>query len=70
MWPGHHAPLVLALQPMLAGLPFAIPKELDPVAVHEKVERVICAAIGNLHGQGLLPAAQRREVRLGPVPPR
>ena len=36
----------------------------------QQVQRAIRTAKGDLHGQGLLPAAQRREVRHGPVQPR
>ncbi len=66
----HLAPLAPTLNAVLARLPFAIAEELDPGAVHEQVQRAICPAVGNLHGQGLLPAAQRRKVRHGPVQPR
>lgn len=64
------APLASALHPMLARLPFAITQELDTSAVHEQVERPVGTAIGDLHGQGLLPAAQGGEVRYRPVRPR
>jgi len=61
------APLASALHSVLAGLPFAITEELDPGAVDQQVQRAICAAIRDLDGQGLLPAAQRGKVRHGPV---
>ncbi len=35
----------------------------------QQVQRAIRTAKGDLHGQGLLPAPQRREVRHGPVQP-
>ena len=52
---------------MLARLPFTIAKELDPGAVYEQVQRPARTAIRDLHRQGLLPAAQGRKVRHGPV---
>ncbi len=54
---------------MLAGLPFAVAKKLDAGAVHQQVQRPAGAAIGGLHLEGLLSAAQRRVVRNGPVQP-
>jgi hypothetical protein len=59
-----HAPLRPA---MLARVPFALAAHLDPGAVHEQVKRTAGAPVGELHGQGLLPAAQRREIRHRPV---
>lgn len=53
----HLAPLAAALNTMLARLPFAITKELDPGAVHQQVQRTIDASIGDLNGQGLLTPA-------------
>lgn len=64
------APLPPALRAMLAGLPFAVAEKLDAGAVHEQVQRPVSTAIGDLHGQGFLPAAQGGEVRYGPVQPR
>ena len=58
------------LSAMLAGLPVAVAEELDAGAVHEQVQRPACTAIGDLHLQGLLPAAQGRVVWNGPVQPR
>ena len=54
-------------------MPFAI--GLEPMApqwlsVHQQVQRPAGTAIGDLHLQGLLPAAQGRVVRNGPVQPR
>lgn len=63
----HLAPLATALRAMLARLPFAVAEELDPGAVDQQVQRAICAAIGNLDGQGLLPPAEGGKVRHGPV---
>lgn len=61
------APLASALHSVLAGLPFAIAKELDPGAIDQQAQRTISAAIRDLDGQGFLPAAQRGKVRHGPV---
>jgi hypothetical protein len=36
----------------------------------QQVQRAIRTVKGDLHGQGLLPAPQRRDVRHGPVQPR
>jgi len=55
---------------MLARLPFAVAEELDPGAVDQQVQRAICAAIGDLHREGLLPAAEGGDVRHRPVQPR
>jgi len=63
----HLAPLASTLWTVLAGLPFANAEELDPGAVHQRIERTGHAAIRYLHRQGLLPAAQGRKVRHGPV---
>lgn len=63
----HLAPLAAALNAMLAGLPFAVAKKLDAGAVHQKIQRPFGTAIGDLHLEGLLSAAQRRVVRNGPV---
>jgi hypothetical protein len=64
------APLASALHLVLASLPFAIAEEFDPGAVDQQVQRAIFAAIRDLDGQGLLPAAQRGKVRHGPSPGR
>ena len=66
----HLAPLAPALNAMLAGLPLAIAQELDASAVHQKVQRPAGTAIRDLHLQSLLPTAQGRVVRNGPVQPR
>lgn len=55
---------------MLAGVPFAIAKELDPGAVHQQVEGAVHSSIGDLDGQRLLAAAKGRVVRHGPIQPR
>ena len=52
---------------MLAGLPLAIAEELDPGTVNEQVQGTFGAAIRGLDGKRLLPAAQRRVIRNGPV---
>ncbi len=52
---------------MLAGLPLAIAEELDPGAVHKQAEGAIRAPIGGLDGQRLLPTAQGRIARHGPI---
>ena len=65
----HEAPPAAALRPMLASLPFAVAEELDAGAVHEPVERPVRTAVGDLHGQGPLPAAQGRVVRHGQSSP-
>lgn len=54
---------------MLARQPFAAAEELDPGAIGQHVQRSAGTAIENLDFQGLLPAAQRGEVRHGPVHP-
>jgi hypothetical protein len=61
------APLVSALDAMLARLPFSITVELDACAVHKQVQGAIGALIGDLHSEGLLPSAQRSVVGHGPV---
>lgn len=61
------APLAAALHAVLAGLSLAIAEKLDPCAVREQVQRPAGTAIRNLHLQGLLPAAQGRILRDGPV---
>jgi len=63
----HLAPLAPALRPVFERLPFAIAEELDACAVDQQIQRAIRAAIRDLDGQGLLPAAQRGKVRHGPV---
>ena len=63
----HLAPLASSLRAMLARLPFAIAEELDASAVDQQVQWPIGTSIRNLDGQDLLPPAQRREVRHGPV---
>lgn len=63
------APLAPARRAMLAGVPFAIAKELDPGTVHQQVQWAICAAKGDLDGQRLLTTADRTVVRHGPVQP-
>ena len=55
----HLAPLAAPLDAVLAGLPLAVAKELDPCAVHQQVERAVGAAVGDLHSQCLLSAAER-----------
>lgn len=65
----HLAPLASSLHTMIPGLPLAIAEELDAGAVHQQVQRPASTAIGDLHLQGLLPAAQGRVVRNGPVQP-
>ena len=59
-----------ALNAMPAGLPLTVPREPGPRAVHQQVQRPACTATGDLHLRGLLPAAQHRVVRNGPVQPR
>jgi hypothetical protein len=76
----HLPPLALALNTMLAGLPFvtrqwfackpregAIAEELDAGAVHEQVDGSIRTAVRDLDGERLVPPAQRRVIRHGPV---
>ena len=65
----HLAPLATTLNTMLAGLPFAVAKKLDAGTVHQQIQRPVGTTIGNLHLEGLLPAAQRRVVWSGPVQP-
>ena len=52
---------------MLAGVPLAFAFRLDAGAVDQQVQRPLRAAVGDGHGQGLLPPAQRAEVRHSPV---
>lgn len=52
---------------MIAGMPFALAADLDARAVHEQVQRATAATVRQLHGQGLLPSAERREVRHRPL---
>ena len=52
---------------MIACLPFAVTADLDPGAVDQEVERPIGAPVRDLDGKGLLPPAQSRTVRHGPV---
>ena len=66
----HLAPLASTLDTVLAGLPFTVAQELDPGAVHQQIQRPRSATIGDLNLQGLLPAAEGRIVRHGPVQPR
>ena len=54
----HLAPLASALHAMFARLPVAITAELDAGAVHQQVQKAICAAIRDLDGEPPLPAAQ------------
>jgi len=61
------APLASPLNTVLPGLPLAIAEELDAGAIHQQIQRPASTAIGNLHLQGLLPPAQGRIVRNGPV---
>ena len=61
------APLATTLNAMLARLPLAIAQKLDPGAVHEQVERAIGTAIRDMDGECLLPSAQGRIIRHGPV---
>ena len=61
------APLAPARPPMLASVPFAIAKELDPGAIHQQVEGAIHPAIRDLDCQALLAAAEGHVVRHGPV---
>ena len=44
------APLTAALNTVLAGLPLTVTEELDPGAVHEKIERPVGAPIRDLNG--------------------
>ena len=55
---------------MLANLPLAFVEELDTSAVHERVQWSGSTAVGDLHCQSLLPAAQGGKVGQGPVQPR
>ena len=64
------APDAPARPAMLAGEPLADPPHLDAGAVDRQVQRTASAPIGQLHRQGLLTSAQRREVRPRPVRPR
>jgi len=50
---------------MLARMPLAF--DLDPGAVDQQVQRPLRAAAGDVHGQRLLAAALRAEVRHRPV---
>ena len=52
---------------MLACVPFAVTFDLDPGAVDEQVQRPLGAAIRDVHGQRLLAAGQRAEIRHRPV---
>ena len=61
------APLTTSLNAMLPGLPFPVAEELDPGPVDEQVQGAVRAAIRDLNSQGLLPTAQGRIVRHGPV---
>ena len=61
------APSASALNAVLARLPFAIAEELDAGAVHAQVQRAIGATIRDLDGERLLPSAQGRVVRHGPI---
>lgn len=63
------APLAPARGAVLAGLPFAIAKELDAGAVHQQVQRAVSPAIGDLDGQCLLTTAEGGVIRHGPVQP-
>lgn len=54
--------LATARYAVLAGLPFSVAKELDAGAVHQQVQWPAGTAIGDLHPEGLLSAAQRRVV--------
>ncbi len=52
---------------MLARVPLAFALDLDPGAVDQQVQRALGAPIRDVHGQGLLAAGQRAEVRHLPV---
>ena len=52
---------------MLACMPLAFSLDLDTRAVDQQVKRPTEAAIGNVHGQRLLAAAERAEVGHRPV---
>ena len=56
-----------ALNAVLTRLPFAIAEELNTGAVHEQVQRAIGATVRDLDGERLLPSAQGRVVRHGPI---
>lgn len=55
---------------MFAGLPLAVPAELDTGAVDQQVQGLPGRAIRDLHRDPRLPAAQRRIVRNRPIKPR
>ena len=40
--------------PMLAGVPLTFALDLDPGAIDQQVQRPLGAAIGDVHGKGLL----------------
>jgi hypothetical protein len=52
---------------MLARVPLAFALDLDARAVDQQVQRPLGAAVGDVHSQGLLAAADRAEVRHRPV---
>lgn len=63
----HLAPHASLGPAMLASMPFALAPDLDPGAVDQKMQQAARAAVGQLHGQRLLTAAQGRDVRHRPV---
>ena len=51
----------------LAGVPLAFALDLDAGAVDQQVQWLFGAAVGDVHGQGLLAAGQGADVRHRPV---
>lgn len=65
----HLPPCSWLGRPVFLGKPLTVPLGLDPGAVDQQVQSTRARAIGDQDGQMFLAAAQRADIRHGPIKP-